>query len=305
MKFLKRFKRLSRIGLPVIEPNPDRHGMAVAVIVKNEADYLPEWITYHQLVGVRSFYIYDNGSTDGSIEIARKYLGNSGLVIPFAGHFRDERLSRPIDTQSLVFAHAIANFGANFRWMSFIDPDEFIIPKTEGTISAILERHMSDAVNISLPWHMFGPNGHESKPDGLTIENYTEFYGKALWSQTRYPFKLILDPCQVSMISTHQAETHRDGAFSQNDIGTKIDNKERNKPDFYSSQYLQLNHYFTRSLEELKARKLNRGRVSRQGEDYLDQSVMSSVDLIAQSGEQDRLALDYVERVKAQLNSVS
>lgn len=303
MKLLKRFQRLSRIGLPNIEPQADRHGIAIAVIIKNEADYLPEWITFHKLVGVRGFYIYDNGSTDESVAIARHFIGDDGLVIPFAGHFVDQRLSRPIDTQTLAFAHAIANFGSQYRWMSFIDPDEFLLPKSEATIPEVLEKHMPDAVNISLPWHMFGPNGHEQKPDGLTIENYTARYGEALWPETAYPFKLIVDPCEVSMISTHQAETRRDGAQSQNDQGLKVDNKSRRNAEFYSSKNLQLNHYFTRSMEELRARKLSRGRVSRQGDDYLDNALLSAIDLIQSNSVDDQQAQAYAAQLKALLNS--
>ncbi len=44
--------------------------VVIVCIVKDEADYLEEWLAYHVALGVDHFVIYDNGSTDGSARAA-------------------------------------------------------------------------------------------------------------------------------------------------------------------------------------------------------------------------------------------
>jgi hypothetical protein len=46
--------------------------IALGAIVKNEADYLLDWIAYHWVVGARHFLIASNDSTDESNEILQK-----------------------------------------------------------------------------------------------------------------------------------------------------------------------------------------------------------------------------------------
>ena len=43
--------------------------LAACTIYRDDADYLPEWIEFHRLVGVERFFLYDNGSTDDHLEV--------------------------------------------------------------------------------------------------------------------------------------------------------------------------------------------------------------------------------------------
>lgn len=46
----------------------ERVDLAICAIAKNEGRYIREWLSYHYLVGVRRFFIYDNGSSDDMVE---------------------------------------------------------------------------------------------------------------------------------------------------------------------------------------------------------------------------------------------
>ena len=46
------------------EKSDCRFQSAICVLVRNEARYLAEWLTYHRLVGIDHVYLYDNNSTD-------------------------------------------------------------------------------------------------------------------------------------------------------------------------------------------------------------------------------------------------
>jgi hypothetical protein len=65
----------------------------------------------------------------------------------------------------------------------------------------------------------------------------------------------------VSEVSVHHFHTKEFGDRTANDSGRVFPLNKRKSPDFYSSDYLQLNHYYTRSEEEF-ARKIKRGGVS-------------------------------------------
>ena len=54
-------------------------GVVIVCIVKDEADYLEEWLAYHFALGVDHVLLYDNGSTDGSATLLKTYQ-NHGLV---------------------------------------------------------------------------------------------------------------------------------------------------------------------------------------------------------------------------------
>ena len=53
--------------------------VAIVCIVKDEVDYLEEWLAFHFALGVSHVFIYDNGSTDGSARLLERYQ-NHGLV---------------------------------------------------------------------------------------------------------------------------------------------------------------------------------------------------------------------------------
>ncbi|HRO12959.1 glycosyltransferase family 2 protein, partial [Amaricoccus sp.] len=163
--------KISKIGIVPPAPLPGREGVAVALIVRNEARHIGEWAEFHRRAGVRQVLVYDNGGTDGTVGILREVLGEQCTVVPWAQLFSDARMGREIHNQVLAYAHAASNFGGAFRWMAFIDADEFLVPKRAASIPEALA-HLGEAVNVSLPWHMFGRSGHQAAPAGGVLRNY-------------------------------------------------------------------------------------------------------------------------------------
>ncbi len=46
-----------------------KYNLSICGIMKDEGPYLVEWLEFHKLVGVEKFYLYDNSSSDNSIDI--------------------------------------------------------------------------------------------------------------------------------------------------------------------------------------------------------------------------------------------
>ena len=157
---------ITRLAITAPPGAPTRAGIAIVLIVRNEARHIAEWARFHHAAGVSRFFVYENGPGDGTIEAIRAALPAEALtVIPWAqSRFRTTR-NREIHNQVLAYAHALMNFGPAFRWMAFIDVDEFLVPVSAPSIPRALEG-LEDAAHISLPWQMFGRGGHATPPEG-------------------------------------------------------------------------------------------------------------------------------------------
>ncbi|MBM7049751.1 MULTISPECIES: glycosyltransferase family 92 protein [Rhizobium] len=278
------------------EPRAGRHGIAIAACVKNEARYIEEWVRFHQAVGIRHFYIYDNGSTDDTCARLRNLLDEETLtIIPWAGRMQDAATSTMLNGQVIVFAHAILNFGCHYRWMAFIDVDEFLLPKEARTVEEALEA-VGDFPNVSLPWHMFATSGHEAPPAGPLTLNYTQRGADPMTRKENVSnFKCIVDPCEVTEVSVHQFQTRAYEDLTANDAGQRFTRRARKSPEFYSNRFLQLNHYYTKSRQELME-KLERGWAYDSSATKYRDKVLSIVKSIEEDMVEDRSMIDFIER---------
>ncbi|QJP12312.1 glycosyltransferase family 92 protein [Starkeya sp. ORNL1] len=279
-------------------PHPDRHGIAIAICVKDEAQYIGEWARFHRAVGVRHFIVYDNGSKDVTCSVLDRILHPGELtVIPWAGQVSASRSAQLIDGQVLAFAHAILNFGADYRRMAFIDADEFLLPRNGATIEQALAE-TGDFPNVSLPWHMFGSSGHKTKPFGPVALNYTMRSADPMSDEEHVTnFKCIVDPCEVTEVTIHQFKTREFGELTMNDAGYRTTRDGRKKPRFYSNAFLQLNHYYSKSVEEMRM-KMERGSNYIASKEKLIEKMEKTTRTIEASVIEDRAMIEFVARNK-------
>jgi hypothetical protein len=281
--FLTRGQSITKIGIDPPVARPGREGLALVLIVRNEAAHIAEWARFHVLAGVRHFYVYDNGCTDGTIA-ALGFLGGRLTVVPWDQKFRSGRLE--VHNQVLAYAHATRNFGGAYRWLTYLDADEFLVPKGAGLDEALagLER----VRNISLPWHMFGRSGHKERPAGGVLGNYTRRNPDPMSDAKGLKnFKMIVDPCHVTALKVHVIET--DGrADTCNDQGQP-------GRESYSAERIQLNHYYTRSDAELRAKIARGPNLTTPDADHL-RRVMRKVAAIEAGEVEDRSALEFLAR---------
>ncbi|MGB5133925.1 MAG: glycosyltransferase family 92 protein [Prochlorococcaceae cyanobacterium] len=288
---LQRIK-VARLGLDPPAPGPLRHGTALVLVVRNEARHIGEWARFHRLAGARQVIVYDDGSHDATVETLAAALEPDQLrVIPWRQRLVDLPLRRQIHNQVLAYAHAAANFGADFRWMAFIDADEFLVPKQAASIDAALSHLGPEVRNLSLPWHMFGRCGHRQPPAGGVVANYRL---RAAEPMAGANFKCVVDPCHLTGVRVHRMEVdHRD--LTWNDRGDTCHLRQRRRPVFYSADHLQLNHYYTRSAAELEE-KIRRGPNLPAKAAAYRRKVMRTVNRIERDVVEDDAALRFLER---------
>ncbi|HWV28160.1 MAG TPA: glycosyltransferase family 2 protein [Dyadobacter sp.] len=235
---LSRF-RGSQAGQPV-EP---QYYLSVCCIVKDENDYLAEWLDYHRKIGVEHFYIYDNGSKS-PVRHAIAALGYSDWVT--VTHIPGQNM------HVKAYQHCLDNFGYNSRWIGFIDMDEFIVPKNESaSLPGLLEKYENYG-GLGLSWLIFGSNNHVEKPAGSQLENFTRR------SEVSFPpnrhIKSIVQPRFVQSAYKSHCFKFKPGYSCVNEHFVPIEEAWAD----VSVDTIQLNHYYCRSLEEYR-QKVERG----------------------------------------------
>lgn len=231
--------------------------MALVLIIKNEARYVKEWLEFHNMLGVEHFYIYDNESEDDLKEVLRPYI-EKGLVTYTLW---------PGDVvQVPAYNDAIKRYKYDTEYMGFIDTDEFLFP-IEGmsipdTIDSIIEKYNSyDAKvfrvgGIGVNWRSYGTSHIKQSPEGLVIENYT------LRGNDDYPANVhIKTVCIPALVREFQTNPHN--VFYKDALDATLSEHGSMIPAafFYDGrcEILRINHYYTRSEEDLYY-KMNKRR---------------------------------------------
>ena len=222
---------------------------SVAVIVKNEARYLREFILFYLATGADRIYLYDNDSTDELMEVLDPFLKNGRVVY---------RKWPGSCVQTAAYRDAVRRTRGRTKWLALIDADEFLF-SPKGSMPAKLRAYEAYP-GVGANWLMYGPNGHDERPEGLVMDNYTatiQNYGVPVNCHT----KSIVQPKKVLCINNPHYAIYKGGRFAVDERKEPIDNFSSfseqagrvftplNRRDVF-----RVNHYSTRSLEDLRVK---------------------------------------------------
>lgn len=291
--FRRKILRASKIDIKPPAASPDRKPFALVAIVKNEAAYIGDWMRFHALAGVKDFIIYDNQSSDETVSILNSFASLNVTIVPWVMNTSAHKPKMILPRQILAYCHAISTFGGSYHRMGFIDADEFLVPGNANSIVESLES-VQGYSNISLPWVMFGHNGHDNKP----AEPVPYAYEQRANHQTGklLKFKCIVDPCDVTQVSTHKFQTRSMGNGSANMLGKVTSNKTRDFGSFVANAGLQLNHYYLRSRTEMQ-NKISGTAISGADQEQRKGAILEKAKLIEDNPVQDRTARDFLLRL--------
>lgn len=152
--------------------------LSVCVIVRDEAPYLAEWIHFCRIVGFERFYIYLDYPRD-TTESTLRYLDRSDIVLirwtedQYEDFRAPVRCTFAVTPQITAFNHWIKTYAKETEWVGFIDPDEFVYHASENDLRNALACVPKETSAVWIQWLVFGRNGHQKKPEGLTLMNYT------------------------------------------------------------------------------------------------------------------------------------
>lgn len=245
-------------------PEPE-YFLAVCAIAKDEGPYFAEWIEWHRRQGVDKFYIYDNGSTDGTRDILEPYI-EQGIV-----EYNDWPGYRQ---QLATYDDCLERHRYHARWIAFIDLDEFIVPVRDASIPDFLNR-MADAAAVEVNWLIYGSGGQHDKSPQPVMERF-RYHSEPSHRLNRH-VKSIVDPRRVyTMIGCHEAA--RISGHTVDSHGQPVTRHFRDREP--QQDVIRINHYAVRSRQEF-IEKQARGRASgtkRTVEDsYFDQYDLNDI----------------------------
>lgn len=253
-----RTPRLAKpLRLPAVDRQPQADGVGIVAIAKDEGPYIREWVEFHARAGFQRFYVYDNGSTDNTRdELADLARDLDVTVIPWRT-FEARR-----DAQFLAYNHAVAQFyGAN-KWLAFIDIDEFLFALDGRPMSECLAAY-DDVPAVSVPWVMYGTSGHECPPPGRVTESYLMRapFPPPIHKNTLMNYKTIVRPAFVDSMTVHFPRLKGEPSVFYNERKERLHKAAFIDPAYAHSDIFRLNHYFTKSQEEING-KIARGPIS-------------------------------------------
>jgi hypothetical protein len=303
-------KRKKYLG-KTFRPDAFPHYLTIVAIVRNEAQYIAEWIEYHLLLGVEKIYIYDNESDDNLKEVLAPYI-EDGLVEYI---FWPDKGLRPSDSSLLLrkrdfklwqrwwvskvqvpaYENAIKRLAERTYWIALIDIDEFLVPTEKNTISETLA-DFEDTLGIAINWIAYGHGGHIEKTEGTVIERFKSHSDQNLLFNRHT--KLILNPRYIlKMAGVHHAKSI-DGRNIVNTRGEQIETHCLDYPPCHDK--MRINHYLLKSFEEYLFRRvgLGGGVVSRQ--QLLDEFIKNheEFDTVPYDGIMDKYIPVLNERIK-------
>lgn len=279
--------------------------LAAVVVIKNEAAYLDEWLAFCTAEGIDHVLIYDNASTDNSREVLRPWV-ESGYVelVDWPLHWKSH-------CQTKAFADALQRLRGQARWAAFIDVDEYLFSPGGQTVAEVLTRY-EDHAGVVVNWQCYGSSNHAARPAGLTIESYTR-RARTNWARNRR-VKTIVDPqLAVRPRSAHLFDVEAGSSLVTEDFkpvgvvrtanGRRMlrhvaarmpylpfDPYSKTEPSIrqVSVSNLRINHYVTRSKEEMplkyKDRDSMRERDRRSHALYHDRNEVEDPILVARAG---------------------
>jgi hypothetical protein len=254
-----------------------RHELAVCMVFKDEAPYLDEWLTFHSYLGVTMFYLYNDNSSDNFEEVLKPWI-EAGRVKLKNSRGRVQRG---------VIRDCLWRYRWSTKWLAFIDADEFLWSPTGQALPMVLDS-FSGAAGVSVRWVLFGASGHKTRPSGGVIDNYTrclpedasvelvfksslsEHGAKARVTGQHYQGKTVCNPRRVLIQDIHLPRLYfghvvdEEGrVYTNKEAATEVSRRTYWKQNH--AQVLRVNHYWSRSIEELveKVQKKANGSFNR------------------------------------------
>lgn len=200
----------------------NKYYSSICLLIKDENEYLIEWLEWHLNLGIEHFYIYDNDSeipvSETIMELLEEYQDKITVVQWSGSH---EHM------QHDCYNHCLKTYGDESTWIAFIDSDEFIrLTGNESDINAYLKNY-EEYGTVSMLWILYNANGAVAKENLPVRERFTYIvdHDEAVIS------KIFLKPVRTKKMLVHWM-VPKIGSEIVNGTGVIID------------------HYYTKSYEE-------------------------------------------------------
>lgn len=215
--------------------------------IKNEGPNILEWVAHHRLCGFDRIQIYQNDSTDTTLQTLRT-LDRIGAI-----EFHNNRHNKGAHQMRAYRRASRSEAYRDSTWCMTLDGDEFLNVKTgDRSVHALIGTCPDKTTSIIVPWRVFGSNGLRDMSSELVTEKFTRAEPAADIQTTWTPFKSIFrtDAYRRPGIHLPRDPLHTDQVM-YNASGLKEDDFARKNwraMDPGGRKFAQVNHYMLRDL---------------------------------------------------------
>ena len=146
----------------------------ICTVIKNEHQYLDEWIQYHLHLGIDYIFIFEDIDSESHKGITDKYNQVSLLCTTDILNEKDKleakelKKTKRYNIQHLYYRNILnyikMYYVEIYDWCFVIDADEFITTEDNKELQLLLTMY-TDYDAVIMKWKCFGANGLVSKPD--------------------------------------------------------------------------------------------------------------------------------------------
>lgn len=232
--------------------------VCILTVVKNEHQYLDEWIKYHLNIGIDHIFILEDVDSDSHKEICDKYGDkvslDSVLTVLNDAERKEAKEVKELNkysVQHMYFRNGLKylqkTYSDVYDWCFIIDNDEFIT-LDNCTLEDVLNQ-FNDYEAFVMSWKCYGANGHINKPlNKGVVEAFTKEAEGEIPNQVKTCYKL--KTFRSEFLYTHHHPTGICNWCNTDYI-----------KDYVTATYnkLYLRHYITKSWEEYVWKRKVRG----------------------------------------------
>lgn len=255
----------------------------IFTVIKDEHNYLDEWIKYHLDLGINRIFIYEDITNKKSHkEITNKY-DNVELKSCYEIYCGERK-----ERQLLYFRKflSLLKMKNEYDWCFFIDIDEFLtFDNNSFDLNNIFEQ-FNDYMGVELSWQNYNANGHIYKPIGNVIDNYTQKCNQLKRLEKDYSARKLAININKYIASEVAMNIHM--IFKGNWCNTDFSTDRR----IYSFDKIYIRHYICKSFEEWCNKIFVRGQMY--GSKKLDDFFEFNPDFLDKKEECDKIIKRYV-----------
>ncbi len=212
--------------------------IAYVTMVKDENDIIYHQLNYYKNIGFKDFYIIDNGSTDGTLELINKFISENSQL-----NFYLE-IDKTIDYWQYTRINKLANlaYKNGCDWIMPVDADELLFNNETFTNFNIYD-FLNNNVNgdyIKFHWWYYRPTNNDNENENNIFLKINHRDAKQQSSQT----KIIVKWKEGMEICQGNHNLHSENNYKQ------IDELS------YKISYA---HFWKRSKEQIKNKIINLG----------------------------------------------
>ena len=225
--------------------------VGVCAILKNEADYVEEWLAFHTLQGVGRIILYDNNSSDDTYRRATSFAKHVDLQIV---HWPDSADGFDC-TQRLAYFDGARRLAGLADYVAFIDLDEFVFASDYRPLGKVLTHFPADTAAIAVNQRVFGSAAQSSSTEDLVTSRFTR--AAAADHPEGHWFKTIARPDRIVEFDSVHSVVLNSGAYVLSD-GRPLPPRHEHpgQSSIVAEGALRLHHYILKSRQEFELKKL-------------------------------------------------